>query len=129
VVLLTAVILCFYGLTRRFTETIKAKDFTRGQRLAVHALAYAGYISRGVILGITGFFLVKAALENNAGLVVNTDKAFDFIGDHIGHPSIFLLQRALYVMGFICLCSAYITTLMETSSNILLTTTGNTEIS
>jgi hypothetical protein len=99
VVLLTAVILCFYGLTRRFTETIKAKDFTSRQRLAVHALAYAGYISRGVILGITGFFLVKAALENNAGQVVNTDKAFDFIGDHIGHPVYILIASGTICYG------------------------------
>jgi uncharacterized membrane protein len=97
VVIITAVVLAIYGLSSRFTETIKADAFSRMQRRWVHGIAYAGYLSRAVVLGITGFFLFKAALKNNSRYVVNTDKAFDFIGDHIGHPY-FLLVAA----GTIC---------------------------
>jgi len=63
----------------------------------VHGIAYAGYLSRGVILGVIGFFFLKAAIKRNSAYVVNTDKAFDFIGDHIG-PVAFLL----IAMGTIC---------------------------
>jgi hypothetical protein len=97
VIMLTASILAIYGLTSRFTETIRAGDFSKGWKRTVHGLAYAGYFSRGIILGITGFFFIKAALEKNSSLVVNTDKAFDFIGDHVGHPYFILVA-----LGTIC---------------------------
>lgn len=83
-VLLTALVLAFYGLSKRFTETINADDFTKWQTYVMHGLAFLGYLSRAVILGLVGFFYLKAALERNSNLVVNTDKAFDFIGDHVG---------------------------------------------
>jgi hypothetical protein len=97
VVMVTALVLAMYGLSRRFTETIRASAFSRRQKAWVHGIAYAGYLSRGVILGITGFFLLKAAIKMDSSYVVNTDKAFDFIGDNIGHPY-FLLTAA----GTIC---------------------------
>lgn len=97
ILLLTALVLTFYGLSKRFTENIKAGDFTKGWTYVVHGTAYAGYLSRGVILGVIGFFFLKAAIKRNPDYVVNTDKAFDFIGDHIG-PVAFLL----IAMGTIC---------------------------
>lgn len=97
VVLLTALVLSFYGLSSRFTETIRAGDFSKGWKYTVHSFAYAGYLSRGIILGITGFFLVKAAVKNNSTYVVNTDKAFDFIGDHVGH-----VYFILVAIGTLC---------------------------
>jgi len=86
IILITSLVLLFYGFSSRFTEAVRSKDFSRRQKLAVHIIAYAGYFARGVILGIIGFFYIKSAIESNARYVVNTDKAFDFIGDHIGHP-------------------------------------------
>lgn len=44
-----------------------------------------GYTARAIILGIIGFFFIKSGLTDNARYIVNTDKAFDFIGDHVGH--------------------------------------------
>jgi hypothetical protein len=97
IVLITAAVLAFYGLSSRFTETIRSGDFSKGWKYTVHAIAYAGYFSRGIILGIVGFFFIKAAIENNSNYVVNTDKAFDFIGDHVGH-----LYFILVAAGTIC---------------------------
>lgn len=91
IISITAVVLVLYGLSARFTEAMRSKDFSRTQKYTVHAIAYAGYFARGVILGITGFFYIKSAIENNSGYIVNTDKAFDFIGDHIGHPWFILI--------------------------------------
>jgi hypothetical protein len=91
--LLTALVLAFYGLSKRFTESINVTGFTRGWILVTHGLAYFGYLSRAVLLAIIGFFFLKAAVEHNARYVVNTDKAFDFIGDHIGHGA-FLIVAA-----------------------------------
>src|SRR3954470_269004 len=97
IVLLTALVLVFYGLSKRFTESIKASDFTKGWTYIVHGIAYAGYLSRGVILGVIGLFYLKAAIKRNSSYVVNTDKAFDFLGDHMG-PVVFIL----IAMGTIC---------------------------
>jgi len=85
IILITALVLILYGLSKRFTESIRSRDFTKKEKYIIHGIAYAGYFSRGVILSITGFFLIKAAIKNNSSYIVNTDKAFDFIGDHIGH--------------------------------------------
>ncbi|RYD97479.1 MAG: DUF1206 domain-containing protein [Sphingobacteriales bacterium] len=82
--LLTALVLLFYGLSQKFTESIRGRDFSKHGRRVMHILAYAGYVARGSILGITGFFFLKSALARNSSYVVNTDKAFDFIGDHVG---------------------------------------------
>jgi hypothetical protein len=96
---LTAAVLVLYGLSARFTEAIKLKDFTRKQKYALHVIAYAGYFARGVILGIVGFFFIKSAIENNSRYIVNTDKAFDFIGDHIGHVWFILIAVGTLCYG------------------------------
>lgn len=91
IILITAAVLILYGLSERFTETIKVKDFSKKQKILLHAIAYAGYFSRGAILMIIGFFFVESAVKNNGSYIVNTDKAFDFIGDHVGHPWFILI--------------------------------------
>jgi hypothetical protein len=99
IILITAAVLVLYGLSKKFTEAIRSKDFSKKQKYAVHVIAYAGYFARGVILGITGFFFVKSALENSSRYIVNTDKAFDFIGDHIGHPWFILIAAGTVSYG------------------------------
>jgi hypothetical protein len=99
VVLVTAAVLVLYGLSKSFTEAIRADDFSKKQKRALHAVAYAGYFSRGVILLITGFFFVKAAFKNNSTYIVNTDKAFDFIGDDIGHPWFIVIAMGTILYG------------------------------
>ena len=84
IVLITAVVLMFYGLSKRFTETIDGTHFNKNQKSVLHGIAYAGYLSRGIILGIIGYSFLRAAITNNGNSVVNTDKAFDFIGDNFG---------------------------------------------
>jgi hypothetical protein len=97
ILLLTALVLALYGLSKRFTESIKAGEFSKRWTYVVHGIAYAGYLSRGVILGIIGFFFMKAAVERNGNFIVNTDKAFDFIGDNTGGVAFLLVA-----VGTIC---------------------------
>lgn len=94
---LTALVLVFYGVSRRFAERINLKKMSTFWAHSALVLAYVGYVSRGIILGIMAFFFMKAAHTGNADHVVNTDKAFDFIGDHVGHP--FFIAVAL---GTLC---------------------------
>lgn len=97
IVLVTALVLLFYGFSKGFTESIKAGDFSKREIYAVHGIAYAGYLSRGVILGVIGSFFLKAAIKRNSDYVVNTDKAFDYLGDNLGSV-VFILVA----IGTIC---------------------------
>jgi hypothetical protein len=99
VVLLTSLVLVFYGLSKRFTEALDTSRFNKRQQYLLHGIAYAGYLSRGIILGITGFFLIKAAVTHNSSSVVNTDKAFDFIGDHVGHAYFIIVAAGTICYG------------------------------
>lgn len=70
-----------------------------GKRKLVHFPGLSGYFARGIILGITGFFYIRAELEQNAFLIVDTDKAFDFIGDNIGHPAFIIVAAGTIFYG------------------------------
>jgi hypothetical protein len=97
--LITAIIQFFYGITRGYKERVNIKQLSGPFRNTIHVLAWAGYFARGIILGIIGFFLVKAGIVKDATHVVNTDKAFDFIGDHIGHVYFILVAAATICYG------------------------------
>ncbi|OQP66209.1 DUF1206 domain-containing protein [Niastella populi] len=97
--LLTALVQLWYGVTRGYRERVNIDRFSAFFRYTVHALAWAGYAGRGIILGITGFFFVKAGITENARHVVNTDKAFDFIGDNIGHVYFIIVAVATICYG------------------------------
>ncbi len=81
----TALVQLVYGIRRGYRERLDIDHFSAAIRQATHLLGLIGYTARAVILGIIGFFFIKAAIVSDARYVVNTDKAFDFIGDHIGH--------------------------------------------
>jgi hypothetical protein len=99
VYLATAVIQLIYGITRGYRERLDIEHLSKRWRNTVHVLAWAGYFGRGIILGIIGFFFTKAGWVENAQLIVNTDKAFDFIGDHVGHVYFILLAVATFCYG------------------------------
>jgi hypothetical protein len=80
-----------------YEERIDMKQMKPVKKNIIHTTGYAGHFARGIILGIMGFFTLKAAFTLNAHYVVNTDKAFDFIGDEISH-----LLFAAVAFGTIC---------------------------
>lgn len=83
--ILTAVVQSLYGVTRGYKERIDIAHFSDKTKKLTHVLARAGYFSRGVIIGIIGFFFAKGGILKSPEYIVNTDKAFDFIGDDVGH--------------------------------------------
>jgi hypothetical protein len=95
----TALVQLFYGITKGYRERIDIERFSLIFQNTVHVLAWVGYFARGIILGIIGFFLVKAGVVENANYVVNTDKAFDFIGDEVGHVYFILVAVATICYG------------------------------
>lgn len=81
----TAIVQFFYGITQGYRERLDIAHFNNFIRYLIHFFGWIGYIARGIILGIIGFFFIKAGIVKNAQYIVNTDKAFDFIGDDIGN--------------------------------------------
>lgn len=94
---ITAIIQFYYGITRGYRERLNIKQFSKEIKKLIHILAWIGYTARGIIIGIIGFFFIKAGVVENPGFVVNTDKAFNFIGENVGH-----LQFILVAIGTIC---------------------------
>lgn len=97
--LATAVIQLWYGITKGYRERVDIERFSSFFRHTVHVLAWAGYTARAIILGIIGFFFIKAGVTENPRHIVNTDKAFDFIGDHVGHVYFILVAIATICYG------------------------------
>ncbi|MBO9561488.1 MAG: DUF1206 domain-containing protein [Niastella sp.] len=99
VYVVTAVVQLLYGIMQGYRERVDIERFSSQFRHVVHFLAWVGYAARGIILGIIGFFLLKAGVGDNARYVVNTDKAFDFIGDDVGHVWFIVVAVATFCYG------------------------------
>ena len=97
VVCITALVQFYYGVTRGYKERLDIAHFSSRMKKVTHLLAWVGYLARGIILAIIGFFFTKAGVLRSASHVVNTDKAFDFIGDNVGH-----VWFILVALGTIC---------------------------
>lgn len=97
VVIVTAVVQFTYGVTRGYKERVDIAHFNNTKKSIIHFLAWVGYFSRGFILGIIGFFFIKAGFLEEERHVVNTDKAFNFIGENVGN-----IPFALVAVGTIC---------------------------
>jgi hypothetical protein len=102
---ITAVVQAGYVISRNYLERLNIDHLSRWMKTSIHLLAWAGHFARGVILGITGYFFIKTGIEENPRHLVNTDKAFDFIGDHVGHlPYIIVatgtIAYGLFMFGF-----------------------------
>ncbi len=103
IILITAVVQLFYGTTRGYKERLNLIRFSAAMKKLVHLLGWTGYVARGVILGIVGFFFIKAGVLKNSKFIVNTDKAFDFIGDNVGHVFFILVAAGTICYGLFML--------------------------
>lgn len=99
ILIFTALSQLVYGLSSGYKERISQEKGTKW-KLTLKILAWVGFTARGIILGITGFFLIKAGILQDARYIVNTDKAFDFIGDNLGHLCFTLVAIGTIAYGF-----------------------------
>jgi hypothetical protein len=99
IICIIAIVQLGYVVTRTYVERMDIKKLDKGKTNVIHILAWTGHFARGIILGIIGFFFIKSALDSNPQLVVNTDKAFDFIGDHVGHVYFILVAAGTICYG------------------------------
>ncbi len=64
-------------------------------RKFTHFIAWYGYLARGVLLAVIGYFLISAGVQSDPEEVGDTDSAFDFLGDFGTIGSIAFLTVAL----------------------------------
>jgi len=100
VILITALIQFYYGVTQGYRERLDIKHFGQNIKNLIHFFAWVGYTARGIIIGIIGFFFIKAGIIEDPSFVVNTDKAFNFIGENIGHLAFILVAVGTIFYGF-----------------------------
>jgi hypothetical protein len=100
-ILLAAAAVLQLGLIARRSYTIELclDDMSGTTRTLTHVLAWAGYAARSVILGVLGYFLIRAAYRHDPEEVGDTDTAFDFIGGGVIGDSAFFLV-ALGTVGY-----------------------------
>jgi hypothetical protein len=85
ITVITALVQIWYAVAKGYVERMHIDKLTALQRALLHFFAWTGHAARGIIIGIVGVSFVRAAITRYATAAVNTDKAFDFIGDSIGH--------------------------------------------
>lgn len=65
-----------------------------------------GYISRGLVLGIIGYFLLHAALVSNPSEAQGTGAAFDFLQNKFGSVMMAIVAVGLAGYGLFCFVKA-----------------------
>lgn len=104
---ITAVVQLGYVAVRSYLERVELRQLGRLGRPVFHVLAWVGHVARGVILGIVGYFICKSALEENARFYVNTDKAFNFLGEQVGHLYFILVAAGTICYGLFMIIFGY----------------------
>lgn len=94
-----------YVVLKAYMEKLDVDHLARWKKRVIHILAWTGHFARGIILGIIGFFFIRTATSKNAQYAVNTDKAFDFVGDNIGHLSFIMLSLGTVLYGLFMFAS------------------------
>jgi hypothetical protein len=77
-----------YMVSKEYKVRLHVERLSSKQKKFIRVIAWAGHMARAVILCIIAYFLIQASLQSDPGDVVNTDKAFNFLGESIlGHPA------------------------------------------
>ena len=72
------------AITGSFKHHLNFKHVRSGVRGVYYVIGVIGYMARGIILGLTGFILVKAALNAYVDKAPFTSQAFNFISSLLG---------------------------------------------
>jgi hypothetical protein len=87
----------YKGYSQRF---MKGVNFIRSEHAGQFKKAgIAGYISRGVVLVVIGYFFLRAGLHRNADEVKGTKGAFDFLENNFGSVLMGLVALGLFGYG------------------------------
>lgn len=61
----------YWGLSGRFTQSLDQRELSESTERLLRLVGTVGFIALGFVLGVIAWFMVKAAVDYNAGKVVN----------------------------------------------------------
>ena len=82
-----------------FTQNLRPVEipYSKAESIIKNA-GYAGFIARGVLVGIVGYFFLQTALQSNPGTIQGSSGAFSFIQQSTSGPWL----MALIAAGLVC---------------------------
>lgn len=87
----------YRAISGKFKGTIKEGEMSTEERHVFMRAGRVGYAARGVVFGIIGYFLVRAALQSDPSEAGGTDQVFSFLSSN-GGPYIL----AVIAIGLAC---------------------------
>lgn len=97
----------YKGLSRRFLKDMKVEEMNEVGRRWIRRTGLAGHVARGVVFGLIGVFLVKAALEYDPDETIGIDGALQKLASHsYGDALLGLVAAGLLAYGIFCLARA-----------------------
>lgn len=93
------------GVKRSFLEKSRTSEMNEATEKAFTAVGAVGYCARGVVFGLIGFFLVKAAIEYEPKQAIGLDGALAKVANASGGP-VLLGAVALGFIAFAAYCFA-----------------------
>ena len=95
------------GLTRRFRKNLKLRKMTEVEDRGFSALGVAGHFARGVVFGLIGLFLVRAAWDYNPEEAVGLDGALSqIVRQDYGDTLLGIVAAGLIAFGIYCFAEA-----------------------
>lgn len=92
------------GVTAKFMK--KVNLYRSNMKDAFKTTGTIGYVSRGIVLGIIGYFLFHAALVSNPDEAQGTGAAFDFLQNKFGSIMMAIVAVGLAGYGVFCFVKA-----------------------
>lgn len=92
------------GVTGKFMK--KVNLYKSNMKDAFKTTGMIGYIARGIVLGIIGYFLFHAAWLSNPSEAQGTSAAFDFLQNKFGSVMMALVAAGLAAYGVFCFVKA-----------------------
>jgi hypothetical protein len=94
----------YRGASRRFMKHVDLRD--SDFRTTFKRIGVAGYVARGMVFALLGFFIVKAAIHVNPDEAESTKGAFDFLKNNFGNFLMGLIATGLLAFGVFMLVRA-----------------------
>ena len=92
------------GVTGKFMKRVNL--YRSNMKDAFKTTGTIGYISRGIVLGIIGYFLLHAAIVSNPNEAQGTGEAFDFLQNNFGSLLMAVVAVGLAGYGVFCFVKA-----------------------
>ena len=92
-------VLVAFGLTRKFREELEEGQMGDTERTWVSALGVAGYLARGAVFALAGFFVARAAWQYDPNEAVGLDGALAKLA-HAAYGPILLALTAVGLLAY-----------------------------